>query len=890
MIMINRSRQFFAPENRLDTAYVSGLAVLKTAVSGFGLTIQDEKIWELTGFTGDELSAEQLVASFAQVGLPSERSWLPVDALPTLADALPLVVLISPTDSVSRYLLIWQKVGPFWQVMDPINGRRWLRTKDLQKQLQIHSAEHSFEDMEVRFNPEAFATYIEKRLQRLHLAPSLIDDVLDNMGDAWQDTAVLDAVVRFLHDLVDAGSLRRGKEAARVFRHLLSKERSELMELVPEAYWTFRRGTVDPHTIHFKGLSVISVVGPETAVPKKPPKSPRDLLNFSQMWAPPEQIIWQVLREDGWLAPASVVLGLLVASMGLTVEIFFLQGLLQLGQQLSNTNQRATMLAALIFFFITLLILLVAIDSLGRQQGRRIEVRLRIAFLEKIPRLPIWFFLRTQVSSLTQRGYTLRSVHVLPDLAQKFLQTGFQIVFTAVGLIWLEPSGAPIVILLVLLTVVWPYLTQPMMAQNSFGLAQETNNLSRIYLDALLGVVPVRVHSAEDTVWRRHQSMLVSWGQANLNYFNFATVVQVTGLLLTTTLMVGIILNYVWREGELGAILLVAFWATSIPMLGQRLVDSMQEYLQKRAYVQMIMQPLSIPDAVQFPETLSVTRPPDANPDAVRIELRDVVVAVDDVVILHGIDLDIAAGEQVAIVGLSGAGKSTLASVLLGWQTAVSGEVLIDGISLEGEYIELLRRETAWIDPAVQLWNRTLLYNLWYANQGDMSAPIGEAVEQADLFDVLEALPEGLQTMLGENGRLLSGGQGQRVRLGRAMLQEDVRLVVMDEPFRGLDRDKRSLLLTRAREFWPNATMVCITHDVGETENFSRVLVLEDGNIIQDGSPEELKNQKVSRYRDLLEAEEAVRRTLWESADWKRLYLADGKLTIGERDEEQDSV
>ena len=441
--------------------------------------------------------------------------------------------------------------------------------------------------------------------------------------------------------------------------------------------------------------------------------------------------------------------GLLIASIGLTIEIFLMQGLLELGQQLSNATQRAFMLGAFILFLILLLLLLMALDSIGRQQGRRIEVRLRIAFLEKIPRLPIWFFQRNQVSGLTQRGYTLRSVHSLPDQAQKFIQTCFQILFTAIGLIWLEPSGSWLVLLLVGFTVVWPYFTQPIITQHSLGLAQENNNLSRVYLDALLGVVPVRVHSAENTVWRRYQGMLVTWVNTNLDYFRITTIVQIMGLLITTSMMVGIVLNYVFKGGELGAILLLAFWAINLPVLGQNLVEAMQEYLQKRALVQMLLQPLNIPDAAEFKEELDVTHPPDASPDAVEIELKQVSVAVADQVILKEIDLKIAAGEQIAVIGPSGAGKSTLATLLLGWQSPAAGQVFIDGMSLEGEYVELLRRETAWVDPAVQLWNRTLLFNLWYANQKDTSAPVGKTMDQADLFDVLQAVPQGLQTSLG---------------------------------------------------------------------------------------------------------------------------------------------
>ena len=155
--------------------------------------------------------------------------------------------------------------------------------------------------------------------------------------------------------------------------------------------------------------------------------------------------------------------------------------------------------------------------------------------------------------------------------------------------------------------------------------------------------------------------------------------------------------------------------------------------------------------------------------------------------ILDKIDLDIAAGAHVAIVGPSGAGKSSLVGILLGWHRPASGRVLVDGWPLDGDRLEHLRRATAWVDPSVQLWNRSLLDNLRYGGSAAVSPPLDQVIETADLRDLLETLPDGLQTPLGEGGGLVSGGEGQRVRLGRGLLRPGVRLVILDEPFRGLD-------------------------------------------------------------------------------------------------------
>jgi ATP-binding cassette subfamily B protein len=256
------------------------------------------------------------------------------------------------------------------------------------------------------------------------------------------------------------------------------------------------------------------------------------------------------------------------------------------------------------------------------------------------------------------------------------------------------------------------------------------------------------------------------------------------------------------------------------------------------------------------------------------IEFQNVSAEASGHTILEGLTLTIEPGSHVAIVGPSGAGKSSFVGMLLGWLKPSAGGVRVNGETLEPES---LRRSIAWLDPAVQLWNRTLLSNLTYGNANDFSE-VATAVETATLRPVLETLPEGLQTKLGEGGALVSGGEGQRVRFGRAMLRKDARLAILDEPFRGLDRERRRELLTRAREIWREATMLCVTHDIAETIAFDRVLVIENGRVVEDGAPQQLSALPGSRYSQLLQAEEDARNGLWSGKLWRRVRIQSGRI------------
>ena len=178
----------------------------------------------------------------------------------------------------------------------------------------------------------------------------------------------------------------------------------------------------------------------------------------------------------------------------------------------------------------------------------------------------------------------------------------------------------------------------------------------------------------------------------------------------------------------------------------------------------------------------------------------------------------------------------------------------------------------------MQLWNRTLLDNLTYGANGEGDISAARVLEDADLYGVLERLPDGLQTHLGEGGGLVSGGEGQRVRLGRGLFRSGARLVILDEPFRGLDRGKRRALLEKVSAIWRGVTLLCITHDVSETRGFERVLVIDQGRVVEDGAPGALADESSSAYRALLDAEDKLRADVWSSETWRRQRLDAGRL------------
>jgi ABC-type transport system involved in cytochrome bd biosynthesis fused ATPase/permease subunit len=479
----------------------------------------------------------------------------------------------------------------------------------------------------------------------------------------------------------------------------------------------------------------------------------------------------------------------------------------------------------------------------------------------------------------------VHSLRSLPGLAGRFLSSTFQLVLTTAGIIWLAPRSAPIDIVAAALAVGLPLIMQPPLVERDLRVRNHAGALSRFYLDAMLGLIPVRAHVAERAIRQTHERLLIEWARAGLGLQRFAVAIDsfqsIVGFALAIWLMVA---HGVVRSGETGSILLLLYWAMSLPALGHAVALSARQYPIHRNVTLRLLEPLGAPEATGTPSADEVRAPATKNEVAtlapgLTISMEGVDLTIAKRTILKELNLALDAGCQVAVVGPSGAGKSSLVGLLLGWNRPSGGRILVDGTPLDGQRLKRLREETAWVDPAVQLWNRSLMDNLCYGSFSDDSTGLlGQVIGTAELRQLLESLPDGLQTPLGESGALVSGGEGQRVRLGRAMLRRQARLVILDEPFAGLDRPRRKQLLLRARELWQHATLLYITHDIAEAAAFGRVLVLEAGRIVEDGVPSDLVKQPDSRYRALREAEVAMDAKFTSSESWRRLRIDRGRL------------
>jgi ATP-binding cassette subfamily B protein len=497
---------------------------------------------------------------------------------------------------------------------------------------------------------------------------------------------------------------------------------------------------------------------------------------------------------------------------------------------------------------------------------------------------------------MADRAHGMQVLRAVPHTVLGLAQAVLELALTAASLAWLAPEAWPWALAMATVAVAVPLGSMPLLGERDLRVRTHAAALAGFYLDALLGLVPVRAHRAERALRREHEALLVEWSRSMQVWIR--GVLSLDALQGTMALALAVVFlarHFQVQGGALGSDLLLVFWTLKVPALGRRLAHLCELLPAQRNALARLLEPLTAPGARVGEEAAAAAAAAVAAPVAVMpsagaapalaergwsIAIEQGAVRAGGHEILREVDLRIEAGEQVAIVGVSGAGKSSLLGLLLGWHRLAEGRLAINGQPVAAEAdgtIEALRPQIAWVDPAVQLWNRSLLDNLLYATSDEGLTRIGAASDAARVREVAARLPQGLQTLLGEGGGLLSGGEGQRVRLARALLQPDARLVLLDEPFRGLDRPQRQALMAEARRWWRGRTLLCVTHDVGETLQFARVLVVEDGRILEDGAPDALAAQP-TRYRALLEAEAELQAHAWGREPWRRLALRQGLL------------
>jgi ATP-binding cassette subfamily B protein len=326
-----------------------------------------------------------------------------------------------------------------------------------------------------------------------------------------------------------------------------------------------------------------------------------------------------------------------------------------------------------------------------------------------------------------------------------------------------------------------------------------------------------------------------------LRLFHAATTAVLTACLLGWAIML-------WQVGRAstGDVVLVSTLGFTI-LHGTRdlavaLVDTTQHIARLSEALATLLLPHSLRDAV------GARRLTDAQG---RVTFEGVTFAYPDgAPVLRNFNLDIAAGSRIGLVGRSGSGKSTVLTLLQRFRDIDGGRILIDGHDIAGLTQASLREAIAVVPQDVMLFHRTVMENIRYGRPDATDPEVHAAAEAAGCLDFIQALPAGYDTMVGDRGIKLSGGQRQRLAIARAFLC-NAPVLLLDEATSALDSESEQAVQRALDRLMHGRTVIAVAHRLSTLHDFDRIVVMQNGRILQDGTPHQLEITS-GPYQELL--------------------------------------
>jgi subfamily B ATP-binding cassette protein HlyB/CyaB len=481
----------------------------------------------------------------------------------------------------------------------------------------------------------------------------------------------------------------------------------------------------------------------------------------------------------------------------------------------------------------------------------RIDVELGARLFRHLSALPIGYFEARRTGDSVARVRELENIrNFLTSSALTLLvDLVFTFVFLAVMfyyspfLTWIVVGSFPFYV--VISAGVTPVFHR--LLEEKFNRGAENQ---AFLVEAVGGMQTLKAMAVEPQMQRRWEEQLAGYVQSSfkvLSLGNWASqgVQLVSKIVTALTLYFG---AYLVIDGNLTVGELIAFNMLSgrvaQPVL--RLAQLWQDFHQARISIARLGDILNaVPEPTYNPARAAL--PPiqgEVTIDHVSFRYR-----VDGLEVLHDISLQVPAGQVVGIVGPSGSGKSTLTKLVQRLYVPESGRLLIDGIDLSVVDVAWLRRQVGSVLQENVLFNRSIRDNIALADPGMSMERVIAAAELAGAHEFILELPQGYDTMVGERGASLSGGQRQRIAIARALVT-DPRILIFDEATSALDYESERIIQLNMRRIAKGRTVLVIAHRLSAVRHADRIITIERGRIVEDGSHDDLI-RKSGRYADL---------------------------------------
>jgi ATP-binding cassette, subfamily B, bacterial len=474
--------------------------------------------------------------------------------------------------------------------------------------------------------------------------------------------------------------------------------------------------------------------------------------------------------------------------------------------------------------------------------GLRMVFRLRCAIFDHVQRLSLTFHDSTTVGDSLYR--VVWDTYSLQALFNSGIVPALTSAFTIVAIVAVMFSQDAMLALLALavgvpLAVLIRKLDRPMTERSLHVHERESDVTARVE-ETLSGIRTVQAFGREDHESARFQRYAAARLHANLVLTALQSGAQASvGLVFAITTAAAIwiggsrVLNHRLTFGDL---VLMVSYVTMLRAPLEKFVYTAAAVQSAAAGARRVLGVLSAqPDVCNRPGAITISERAKGRItlDRVTFQYRAGQQALD------GITLEIAPGESVAIVGASGAGKSTLASLLIRFYDPLVGRIELDGRDIRDCTIASLRRNIALVLQEPVLFAATIQENIGYGRENASAEEIRGAAKAAGIHQFIESLPEGYHTEISERGVTLSGGQRQRISIARAFLK-DAPVLVLDEPTSALDAETEERLMQALHDLMRGRTTIIISHRLSTIRMVDRILVLDNGRMVESGTHQEL--------------------------------------------------
>lgn len=399
------------------------------------------------------------------------------------------------------------------------------------------------------------------------------------------------------------------------------------------------------------------------------------------------------------------------------------------------------------------------------------------------------------------------------------------------------------------LLVVAIYFVNRIIARKSEKIQAQLSELTTTAQESYSGIRVIKSFVQEKTMLSHFTQTAEEYRKSAVNLsltesIWFPSITLFVGISLLLTILSG---GYLAIQGQVSAgniaefVIYLNLLMFPISMMG--MVASM---IQRAAVSQArINEFLHTPPAIANPKNAEIS------PIKGDVQFGDVrfVYPHTGIVALRDFNLHLSPGEKVCIIGRTGSGKSTVAQLLLRMYDPASGAVLLDGVPLSRYDLGHLRRNIAYAPQEAYLFSDTLYNNIKFGREDATHAEVLEAARLADLAKDIEGFPDGYETVIGERGVLLSGGQKQRLVLARAIVK-NAPVLLLDESLSAVDTQTEQRILSNLKTALAETTVIVITHRLYAGWDFDKILVLDDGEIVESGTHATLMEQN-GRYAEL---------------------------------------